>query len=65
LPFTAANYNGEFVLHQDNAPKHTSITCKNFDKFNNIHWMKSPPQSPDLNPIELVWHELKNYIRIY
>ena len=25
--------------------------------------MKSPPRSPDLNPIELVWHDLKQHVR--
>lgn len=25
--------------------------------------MKSPPNSPDLNPIEWVWSDLKNYVR--
>jgi transposase len=25
--------------------------------------MKSPPSSPDLNPIELVWHDLKQHVR--
>ena len=25
--------------------------------------MKSPPKSPDLNPIEMIWAELKNNLR--
>jgi transposase len=25
--------------------------------------MKSPPSSPDLNPIEFVWHDLKQHVR--
>ena len=25
--------------------------------------IRSPPRSPDLNPIEMVWHEMKRFIR--
>ena len=27
------------------------------------NWWKPPPESPDLNPIENLWHELKEYQR--
>ena len=34
-----------------------------FFATNGIDWWKTPPESPDLNPIENLWHELKEYIR--
>ena len=30
---------------------------------NNINWWKTTAESPDLNPIEILWHELKEYLR--
>jgi hypothetical protein len=45
----------------DNDRKHTSKVTKIFMEENCItHW-ESPAQSPDLNPIELVWYKLKHY----
>ena len=27
-----------------------------------INWWKTPPESPDLNPIEMLWHELNHFL---
>ena len=33
-----------------------------FDEYG-VNWWKTVPESPDLNPIENLWHELKEFIR--
>ena len=48
---------------QDNDPKHVSNYAKDFMEAEGINWWKTPPESPDLNPIENLWHELKEFIR--
>ena len=47
---------------QDNDPKHTSRRAQAFFEEKNINWWRAPPESPDLNPIENLWHELKFYL---
>jgi hypothetical protein len=50
-------------LMQDNDSKHVSRSTVAFMEQNGItHW-KTPASSPDLNPIENMWHQMKNYIR--
>jgi len=47
---------------QDNDPKHTSRAAKTFFEENGINWWQTPLESPDLNPIENLWHKLKYYL---
>ena len=47
---------------QDNNPKHTSRRAQAFFKEQKINWRGTPPESPDLNPIEDLWHELKFFL---
>ena len=39
----------------NNDPKHTSRYIQGFFAEKGITWWRSPAESPDLNPIELVW----------
>ncbi len=47
----------------DNDPKHTSKKAAVVITQEGVNWWKTPAESPDSNPIENLWHELKEYIR--
>ncbi len=63
VPFLETVYPDGHRFMQDNDPKHTSVHAWDFMEDKGINWWKTPAESPDLNPIENLWHDLKEYIK--
>lgn len=53
---------GTWRLMQDNAPVHTAAPVKRFLASKRIEFIDWPPYSPDLNPIENIWHWMKHIL---
>uniref|UniRef100_A0A8C6VVE8 Transposase Tc1-like domain-containing protein n=1 Tax=Nothobranchius furzeri TaxID=105023 RepID=A0A8C6VVE8_NOTFU len=51
-----------WVLQQDSDPKHTSKSTSEWLKNNKMKTLEWPSQRPDLNPIEMQWHDLKKAV---
>ena len=52
-----------WVFQIDNDPKHTSKVVAKWLKDNKVKVLEQSSQSPDLNPTENVWAELKKCVR--
>ena len=62
LPFIHTTFPDAHKLVQDNDAKHTSVYARTWTEENGVVWWKTPPESPNINPIENLWQELKEYI---
>ncbi|GBO34693.1 hypothetical protein AVEN_175958-1 [Araneus ventricosus] len=52
-----------YKFYQDNDPKHNAHICRLWALYHCIQVIRTPTQSPNLNPIENIWGHLNNRIR--
>ena len=55
----------DLILMQDGAPGHAAGDTKEDLRERGVIVMEWPPYSPDLNPIERVWHYMKNWLQVW
>ena len=52
----------KLVMQQDNDPKHRSKSTTEWLQQKKIRLLEWPSPSPDLNPIDMLWHDIKRAV---
>ncbi|PIO15124.1 hypothetical protein AB205_0078930 [Aquarana catesbeiana] len=61
VPYLKQVYPDRCCVMMDNDPKHSCAAP--FMASNGVNWLRTPPESPDMNPVEMVWAHLKGYLK--